>query len=510
MVAIRRAENDGAMQIFVMCVKIAALLVALTVLGGTVSVLLRGLLARWVPEIRRSVYGGAARGGRPPKAGRVRRIRKSIGLGVALIPVAGAFLIADQAINGRLLGAPTMTQTIAWIVATLAAAVWFTAVAPRRAGYVAAVAAIGLGVYLLLYVPAVLPAEVSKVTAVSRAAVPSPGFWSYVLQEPAAGAVVTYRLAASKAGSVWMIRPALSWSAVMIPVAAKATAATAASAKAAALSSAAPVSFSWAPLQELLIMSLACLAGGISLASRTIVADARAYRSRLNARVEQLTLTRAAVIDAVAAEFRRLERDLHDGAQARLVALGINLRTAEKLIKTSPDDAAGLVAECREASAKALTELRDLVRGVYPPVLADRGLADAIESLALDCPVRAVTDISLDGRPSAPVESAVYFAVAEALNNAAKHAQARTILIRLSHDATDEDDAGGRSGMLRAEVHDDGIGGADPASGTGLAGLERRLATFDGILAVSSPVGGPTTVVIEVPCELSSPKTFTC
>jgi signal transduction histidine kinase len=264
-------------------------------------------------------------------------------------------------------------------------------------------------------------------------------------------------------------------------------------------------------IQELALLGLACVAGGLVLTGRTIVPDTRARRNGLTAQVERLTRTRADAVDAAAAELRRLERDLHDGAQARLVALGINLRTAERLIDSSPDDARILVAECRESSARALAELRDLVRGVYPPVLADRGLGDAIRALALDCPVLTLADVQLPGRPPAPVESAVYFAVAETLNNAVKHAHATTLLVRLSH----------ARGMLRAEIQDDGIGGADPAAGspdtdtppgvaaprcTGLAGMERRLATFDGILAVSSPIGGPTIVIIEVPCALSSPK----
>jgi signal transduction histidine kinase len=133
-------------------------------------------------------------------------------------------------------------------------------------------------------------------------------------------------------------------------------------------------------------------------------------------------------------------------------------------------------------------------------VLADRGLPDAIRALALDTPVHTVTDIELPGRPDLPVESACYFAVAEALANAVKHAGARHVQIRARHDGA----------LLRIEVTDDGAGGADPAAGTGLRGLERRLATFDGILAVSSPPGGPTLIVIEVPCALSSPKTSSC
>ena len=242
---------------------------------------------------------------------------------------------------------------------------------------------------------------------------------------------------------------------------------------------------------------MAGLAGGGEVARRTIVMDLRCRRSGLTARVRQLTETRAVAVDSAAAELRRLERDLHDGAQARLVALGINLRTAEKLIRTSPDAAAELVADCRETSARALDELRGLVRGIYPPVLADRGLGDAVEALALDCPAPTVTDITLPGRPPEPVESAVYFAVAEALNNAVKHADTGTIALRVDHDR----------GVLRAQVTDEGPGGAVPRDGGGLAGMERRLGAFDGILAVSSPAGGPTIVAIEVPCALSSPKT---
>ncbi len=250
---------------------------------------------------------------------------------------------------------------------------------------------------------------------------------------------------------------------------------------------------------ELVLVAAACLTGGFFLTRRTIVADVRARRSGLTAQVERLARTRADAVDSAAAELRRLERDLHDGAQARLVALGINLRTAEKLIEVSPTAAAALVADCRNTATLALSELRDLVRGIYPPVLADRGLGDAIRALALDCPVLTLTDIQLPGRPPAPVESAVYFAVAEALSNAAKHAEAKTILIRATHER----------GMLRVQIDDDGVGGADPASGTGLAGMEQRLGAFDGILAVSSPAGGPTIVVIEVPCALSSLKTST-
>jgi signal transduction histidine kinase len=231
--------------------------------------------------------------------------------------------------------------------------------------------------------------------------------------------------------------------------------------------------------------------------------------AELTQRVQTLTRTRTDAVDAAAAELRRIERDLHDGAQARLVALGMSLRAAERMFATNPEAALALVSEARETSSRALTDLRDLVRGIYPPVLADRGLADAVRALVLDTPLHTELDVDLPGPAAAggqgctiemPVGAAVYFAVAEALTNAVRHSGARTVRIHLRH----------AGGMLRAEVTDDGAGGADPAAGTGLAGVEHRLATFDGILAVSSPPGGPTIVAIEVPCALSSAKTSSC
>ena len=163
----------------------------------------------------------------------------------------------------------------------------------------------------------------------------------------------------------------------------------------------------------------------------------------------------------------------------------------------NPEAARALVFEARDASIRALAELRALVRGIHPPVLADRGLADAIEALALDSPMRIHVVSDLHGRPSAPIESAAYFAVSELLANVSKHAEARETWIDIRH--TD--------GMLRIGVTDNGHGGADPSRGSGLRGIERRLASFDGVMAISSPPGGPTAVTMEIPCELSSPKT---
>jgi signal transduction histidine kinase len=249
----------------------------------------------------------------------------------------------------------------------------------------------------------------------------------------------------------------------------------------------------------------ALLALGAWLFPRTLGAHARAkgtsaQAAELTARVQRLTETRNQAVDAAAAELRRIERDLHDGTQARLVALGMSLRALERTLPASSPAALALVAEARETSLRALNDLRHLVRGIYPPVLADRGLAHATRALALDTPLPVELDIDLPGRLTPPVESACYFAVAEMLANAVKHSGARRVHIRIQHTA----------GVLRIEVADDGAGGADPARGTGLRGVERRLGTFDGILAVSSPPGGPTMIAMEVPCVLSSPKTCSC
>jgi signal transduction histidine kinase len=165
-----------------------------------------------------------------------------------------------------------------------------------------------------------------------------------------------------------------------------------------------------------------------------------------------------------------------------------------------PEAALALVAEARETSLRALGDLRDLVRGICPPVLADRGLGHAVRALALDTPFPVDLDIDLPGRLTTPVESACYFAVAEALANAVRHSGARRVHIRMQH----------TGGLLRVQVADDGAGGADPARGSRLRGVEQRLGAFDGILAVSSPPGGPTMIAMEVPCALSSPKTCSC
>jgi signal transduction histidine kinase len=258
----------------------------------------------------------------------------------------------------------------------------------------------------------------------------------------------------------------------------------------------------------LIVLGLAIASAGVLAAPALLRGYGLLARSMLTPdgeaelalRVRQLTQTRTEALDTGAAEIRRIERDLHDGAQARLVAMGMTLDAAGQVIDTNPEAARALVLEARDASVKALAELRALIRGIHPPVLADRGLADAIRALALDTPARINLASDLNGRPPAPVESAAYFAVSELLANVSKHAEARQTWIDIRH--ADE--------MLRIGVTDNGHGGADPSLGSGLRGIERRLAAFDAVLAISSPPGGPTAVTMEIPCALSSPKTSSC
>ncbi|MFC5724084.1 histidine kinase [Streptomyces gamaensis] len=212
-------------------------------------------------------------------------------------------------------------------------------------------------------------------------------------------------------------------------------------------------------------------------------------------RVDRLASSRHDAVDSSAAELRRIERDLHDGAQARLVAMGMSLGTIEALVEKDPDRARQLLAAARADSAATLAELRDLVRGIHPPVLAERGLGDALRALALRMPLPVEADVRLPGRAEQPVEAAAYFAASELLTNAAKHAGARRVWLDVEH----------VRGVLRVTVTDDGCGGAAVRPGGGLAGVERRLGAFDGVLAVSSPAGGPTVVTIEVPCALRHP-----
>jgi signal transduction histidine kinase len=236
------------------------------------------------------------------------------------------------------------------------------------------------------------------------------------------------------------------------------------------------------------------LARARALAERGILGHGRV--EQLEREVSEVRASRAETLDHSAAEVRRIERDLHDGAQARMTAVGMNVGLAEKLMETDPASAAELLREARETTLSALADLRAVIRGIHPPALADLGLAGGIEALAVARPVPITLALALEGDPPAPVESAVYFAVAECLTNVVKHSDARRAWVTLEHSA----------GRLRAVVGDDGRGGAD-ATSSGLAGVARRLGAFDGTMSVSSPVGGPTVVTMEVPCVLSSPRT---
>jgi signal transduction histidine kinase len=215
----------------------------------------------------------------------------------------------------------------------------------------------------------------------------------------------------------------------------------------------------------------------------------RSRNEVLAARVDEVTKSRTATVDSAAAELRRVERDLHDGTQARLAALGMTIGLAESQIDSDPVAAKQLMAEARGSATAALGELRSVVRGIHPPVLADRGVGAAVEALALDMPLPITLNLGVHERLPAAMENAVYFAVAETLANVGKHARARNAWIAM----------GIFDGVLRVEVGDDGVGGA-AATGSGLHGVTQRLDALDGKMFVHSPVGGPTIVSMEVPC----------
>jgi signal transduction histidine kinase len=222
--------------------------------------------------------------------------------------------------------------------------------------------------------------------------------------------------------------------------------------------------------------------------ARTLLAPSR--EAELKERVTELQETRAAVVDAQGEQLQRIERDLHDGAQARLVALALELGRAREKLETSPDEARALITGAHEDAKTALRELRDLVRGIHPAVLADRGLSAALSAIAARSPVPVRVRVELDERLPVSVETAAYFVVTEGLANIAKHSDASQATVSVDrHD-----------GVVEVEVADDGVGGADPAAGSGLVGLERRLSALDGSLAVSSPEGGGTILRAEIPC----------
>ena len=209
----------------------------------------------------------------------------------------------------------------------------------------------------------------------------------------------------------------------------------------------------------------------------------------MTVRIGELEQSRARAVGSAEAERRRIERDLHDGAQQRLVSLAMNLGRARARFADDPDGAKAIIDQAHDEAKEALTELRNLVRGVHPPVLSDRGLDAAISGLAALSPVPVTVRASLPDRPAASAEAIAYFVVAEALTNVAKHARATQADVVISR----------HGDVLRVVIRDDGIGGADP-HGEGLAGLADRLAGVDGQLSVRSPAGGPTVIEAELPC----------
>ena len=207
-------------------------------------------------------------------------------------------------------------------------------------------------------------------------------------------------------------------------------------------------------------------------------------------RVAELTATRAAALEAHGAELRRIERDLHDGTQARIAAVVLQLGIAGQLYDRDPATVRDLLVKAQDTATDALAELRTVVRSIYPPLLTERGLAGAVRALGERSPVPvAVTVVYETGRPAA-VEAAAYFVVAETLANVTKHADASQVDIIL----------GGSPGVLELEIRDDGRGGADESRGSGLAGIRRRAEAFDGTLTLTSPPGGPTVLRVELPC----------
>jgi signal transduction histidine kinase len=219
----------------------------------------------------------------------------------------------------------------------------------------------------------------------------------------------------------------------------------------------------------------------------------RSETEELEERVDVLTKTRSDVMEAMVLERRRIERDLHDGAQQRLVSLAMNLGMAKEKMATDPEAAQALVAEAHDEAKQVLSELRELVRGIHPAVLTDRGLDAAISAIAGRSPVPVTVDVALPMQPPEAIESTAYFIVAEALTNIAKYSQAQRARVTIWFE----------DGVLNVLVWDDGIGGARTQSGSGLDGLADRVAALDGRFAVVSPPSGGTTVRAEIPCALS-------
>ncbi len=245
-----------------------------------------------------------------------------------------------------------------------------------------------------------------------------------------------------------------------------------------------------------LLIAMPWVVRGLTNADRWMVRNmlAQSREEELATRVSELSVSRDASVDSAAAELRRIERDLHDGAQQRLVALAMDLGLARERLASGadPERAAELVARAHEESKQAIVELRELVRGIHPSVLTDRGLDAALSALAARSPVPVDVEVELAERPPAAVEAAAYFVVAEALTNVAKHSGASAAWVRVTERDTPH--------RVVVEVRDDGRGGARLDAGGGLTGLRDRVLAVEGRLRIASPEGGPTMLVAELPC----------
>ncbi|MEU1170824.1 sensor histidine kinase [Streptomyces microflavus] len=237
------------------------------------------------------------------------------------------------------------------------------------------------------------------------------------------------------------------------------------------------------------------IARGLTAADRAMVRGLLPPSDELERRIAELESDRGVVVDTAAADLRRIERDLHDGAQARLVALAMGLGLAKEKLTDDPEAAARMVDEAHGEIKVALQELRDLARGIHPAVLTDRGLDAALSAIASRCTVPVNVSVDLPGRPAEAIEGIAYFTVSELLQNVSKHSGARSASVEVWRAA----------GRLLIKVTDDGSGGARMGGGSGMAGLAERLGAVDGLFVLDSPVGGPTAVTAELPWRDRAP-----
>ena len=249
-------------------------------------------------------------------------------------------------------------------------------------------------------------------------------------------------------------------------------------------------------------VGLPALLLGSVLAVRVIPPVARAWAGltlelldkstteELEKRVGELTETRSGALQAHGSELRRIERDLHDGSQAKLVSISLRLGIAKEAMRDEPETASRLVHEAQESTDAAMGELRTIVRTIYPPILSDRGLNGALHSLVADSAIPTQLEMPETGPLPASVEAAAYFVVAEALTNVAKHSEATFAMVAVRCTGA----------WLHVEITDDGHGGVDESRGSGVSGIRRRVAALDGLTTITSPHGGPTNIAVELPC----------